>query len=185
MISMKTIDLLGMSGVLGLVFGISWGFVQPQWQRHTALRAQEQVLQQQVDLSPQLQAGFAHQQAEVRAIEQRLSAFDLQLPQDVQLETFLRQLDDIAQRTGFIMTQLQPGQLQPGQLQPGELYSILPIAITAEASFPVLYAFLAALSDIPRLTNIDALTVGRKAEQLVCDVTFTLLIYVAKSTRES
>jgi Tfp pilus assembly protein PilO len=180
MIPMKTIDLLGMSGVLGLVLGLSFGFVQPQWQRLAALRAQEQVLKQQVDLSPQLQAGFEHQQAEVRAIEQRLSAFDQQLPQEVQLETFLRQLDDVAQRTGFIMTQIQPGQLQPG-----ELYSILPIAITAQASFPALYAFLAALPDIPRLTNIDALTVGRKSEQLVCDVTFTLLIYVAKSTRES
>ena len=180
MIPTKTIDLLGLSGVLGLMLGISFGFVQPQWQRLAALRAQEQVLKQQVDLSPQLQAGFEHQQAEVRTIEQRLSAFDQQLPQEVQLETFLRQLDHVAQRTGFIMTQIQPGHVQSG-----ELYSTLPIAITAEASFPALYAFLTALPDIPRLSNIDTLTVARKAASSVCDITFTLLIYAAKNTRES
>jgi Tfp pilus assembly protein PilO len=176
----KTIDLLGLSGVLILVLGLYLGFVQPQWQRLTALHAQEQVLIRQVEVSPQLQAGFEHQQAEVHAIEQRLSTFDQQLPQEVQLETFLRQLDHVAQRTGFTMTQIQPGHVQSG-----ELYSTLPIAITAEASFPALYAFLTALPDIPRLSNIDALTVARKADSSVCDITFTLLIYVAKNTRES
>jgi Tfp pilus assembly protein PilO len=180
MIPIKTLDLLGLSGVIILVLGIYVGFVQPQWQRLTALRAQEQVLIQQVALSPQLQAGFEHQQAEVQAIEQRLSTFDQQLPQEVQLETFLQQLDHVAQRTDFTITQIQPGQVQAG-----ELYSMLPIAITAEAAFPSLYAFLTALPDIPRLSNIDALTVARKADSFVCDITFTLLIYVAKNTRGS
>jgi Tfp pilus assembly protein PilO len=172
----KNIDLLCVSGVVVLLCSSYLWVLQPQWRRLKSLQAQERLLAQQVELHPQIQEGFAQLHTAVTVTEQRLIAFDQQLPHEVQLETFLRQLDQIAQRTSFTMTQIQPGQIQTA-----ELYSTLALTITAEAAFPAFYDFLVALSEGPRLTNIDALTITRKPDSPLCDITFTLSIYMAKT----
>jgi Tfp pilus assembly protein PilO len=176
----KTMNLLCVSTLLVLVLGSYLGLFRPQMQRLAALHSQERSLQQQSDLHAQVRVGVDQLQAQITASERRLTVFDQQLPHDAQLETFLRQLDQVAQRTGFTMTLIKPGQAQPG-----ELYGTVPIAITAESSFPAFYNFLTALPELPRLTKIDALSITRKPESPVCDISFTLLVYVAKAMRES
>ena len=153
---------------------------KPQFQRLAQLREQESVLREQLGLRGQVNVGLDQIQSAVSRIEERLETFDQQLPQDEQLDHFLRQLGQIAERTGFKVKLIKPGHLLE---QPQ--YSQLPIAITAESPFPVFYDFLSALAEMPRLTKVDALRVSRQQTGDLCNIDLTVLIYMAKAIGES
>ncbi len=152
----------------------------PELQHLAHLQKQEQELLRQVSLSAQVQAGLEHLQAEVDAIDARLTVFDQQVPREEQLDAFLRQIDQAAKQTEFAMTQIKPGRPQDEAL-----YSRLPIAITASSPFPSFYRFLSAIYAMPRLAKIEALSIVRKQESDLCDISFTLSVFMANVTGES
>lgn len=176
----RAIDAAFAGGILLLVVLSVLILFQPQWQRLSALRARALTLRQQLTLSSQVRTGLAHLRADVTAVEQRLAAFDQQLPLEEHLDTYLRQIDQVARRTGFHVLQIKPGSLQQR-----ELYSQLAIAMTAESPFPAFYGFLSALYDMPRLTKVESLSVTRRSDSDLCDIAITLVIYVAKGTHEA
>jgi Tfp pilus assembly protein PilO len=176
----KMLDAGFAAGIITLLLGSFLLLFRPALQRVSSLRQQTRVLTQQLELSSQVRTGLGHIQAEVAAVEQQLAAFHEQLPLEEQLDTYLRQIDQIAKQTGFNVTLIKPGTIQHQ-----ELYSQLPITISAASPFPEFYRFLGELHDLPRLTKIDALSVVRQGETDVCDIALTLLIYVAKAPDET
>jgi len=171
------IDLIAGSSILVLLLSSFLGIYRPQMQHLAQLQAQKQTLQQQLDVGSQVVMGLNQLQAEIATVKRRLKEFDQQLPREVQLDSFLLQIDRAASQAGFKITMIKPGSLHHE-----ELYSQLAIAMTAESRFPEFYDFLSALSQIPRLTKIDDLMIVRKPNSSLCDITFTLIIYTAKAT---
>ena len=176
----KIIHLMGVGGILLLLFGAYIGVFRPQLQRLAALRAQQHTLHRELNLAGQVHQGLDHMQTEVTAIERQLVAFDQQLPREVQFESFLRQIDQVARQTGLHVTLIKPGTVQPE-----ELYSQFPVSINAEAPFPVFYSFLDALDNLPRFTKIETLSIARKGDTSVCTISLTLLIYMTEVRHES
>ncbi|GIX45909.1 MAG: hypothetical protein KatS3mg131_0120 [Candidatus Tectimicrobiota bacterium] len=154
--------------------------LRPLWQRLGWLQAQVRALQHELAIGEQVSTDVAQLQADIEATQQRLVAFDQQLPPTLALDGFLRRLDAVARQTG-----LQVSLIQPGVVQHGELYRALPLTITARAPFPVFFDFLVAVQAMPRLATVDALTIVSRPEEGVCDVTFTLSIYALASAHES
>jgi Tfp pilus assembly protein PilO len=176
----KIINCTFTGAILVLLLGSYLIVFSPYIQRLGHLRSQASDLQQQLEFSAQLHTGLNHIQAEVAALEQRLAGFGQHLPQEAQLDNFLRQIDQAIKQTSFKVTMIKPGTWEHKAL-----YSQLPITITAESRFPEFYDFLSALYEIPRLTKVDTLTIVRKDGSDVCDIALTLLIYMAKVTNES
>ena len=173
----KMLDLFFASGALVLLLSSFVGIYTPQIQHLTQLSSQKRTLQQQLETGAQVSLGLHHMQADLAATQQRLTAFEQQLPREAHLDSFLRQIDQAASHTGFkIIT------LKPGGLQHEALYSQMALTITAESRFPEFYNFLTVLSRMPRLTKIDDLLITRQNNNNICDITLTLLIYTAKAT---
>ena len=178
--SPRMIDAACAMGLLVLLCSVYGLGAKPQLQRVAQLRAQEIALREQLGLSTQVTVGLDQMQTDVSHIEERLAAFEQQLPEDEHLDRFLRQLGQIAERTG-----LRVKLIKPGPLHAKPLYSQLPIAITAESPFPAFYDFLSALAEMPRLTKVEALNITRQDTGDLCDIELTVLIYVAKAIGES
>lgn len=176
----KIIDVAFVSGISFLLLASYMAVFKPQMQRLVLLHSQERTLQEQLNLRTQVRVNLDHARSRVDEIEQRLAAFDRQLPTEAQLDTYLKHIDQAAKRTGFDVTLIKPGVISHEGL-----YSQLPIVIEAESPFPKFYSFLSELYDTQRLTKIDALTITRKHQSNVCDIALTLLIYTAKATDES
>jgi Tfp pilus assembly protein PilO len=131
-------------------------FYLPQMRRLTALGAQRAALQSSVAADEarlrKLQSEAQHV-AQIRAMHDR---FDAYAPKTQKLYTYIRTISGAAKKAGVSITSLQPGPLVAVN---GTAYSAIPITAGVKGSYDHLLAFVKNLYDLPRLTDLNALSV--------------------------
>jgi Tfp pilus assembly protein PilO len=149
-------------------------------------RAQSRQLMQAVirthDLSAQV-AEIQRLRASLDTAEERLGAAKAELalvhrriPDDLDTEGFLKDLNSVAARNKVVIVKVRPGEIT----EQGS-YRDAPVAVEATAKFSNFYSFINALRDMPRLATVEDVDV-RADDDGLCNISLTLKIYSYKET---
>jgi Tfp pilus assembly protein PilO len=137
---------------------IAWAlaFYLPQTHKLTALDAQRSSLDATLATDQarlqQLQSE-AHHVTEIRAMVNRLNGY---VPTTEKLYTYVHTISQSAKSAGVTITSLAPSNLVAIT---GTRYSAIPITASVKGTYDQLLAFLKGLYELPRLTDVNALSV--------------------------
>ena len=114
-------------------------------------------------------------QKEVASLDQKLRRILLELPDQKEIDAFLRSISVLAVDTGLEVVKFSPA----GEI-PREFFFELPVQIQLSGTFHQLVTFfdeLSRLSGIVNVKNIDIRVLGANSKQAVIDVSFTATTY--------
>jgi Tfp pilus assembly protein PilO len=121
--------------------------------------------------------------AELEEAEQRLenvraglAHLHRRIPDNLDTEGFLKDLNDVAARNRVLIVRVRPGEFS----ERGS-YREAPVAVDATARFSDFYSFINALRDMPRLATIEDIDMRADSNRL-CHVSLSLRIYAYKET---
>lgn len=142
--------------VVAVVVAWLFAFYLPQTRKLATLGTQRTALQSTVAADEarlrQLQNEAQHV-TEISAMYERLHGY---VPKTEQLYTYIHTISGAAKTAGVTITSLQPSQLAAVS---GTAYSAIPITAAIKGSYDRLLAFVKDLYDLPRLTDLNALSV--------------------------
>ncbi|MDA8314806.1 MAG: type 4a pilus biogenesis protein PilO [Actinomycetota bacterium] len=145
-------------GLVVVVVVVAWlfAFYFPQTRKLAALGSQRTALQSTVAADEarlaQLQNEAQHV-TQIKAMYDRLHGY---APRTGQLYTYIRTISGAAKSAGVTITSLQPS---PIEAVSGTTYSAIPITAAIKGPYDRLLAFVKDLYDLPRLTDVNALSV--------------------------
>lgn len=118
----------------------------------------------------------ALQEAEQRTEEltARLELLHKRIPDDIDMDDFLKELNDVATQNKVIVVNVRPGEISER-----ESYRQTPVAVEATGRFKDIYTFINALHAMSRLTDIEAIEIDVDEDRL-CHISLTLNIYAYK-----
>ena len=159
--SSRRIPITRRSALAGLVVVavvVAWllAFYLPQTRKLAALGAQRTTLQSTVANDEARLAQLrneAQHVTQIRAMYDRLHGY---APKTAQLYTYIRTISRAAKKAAVTITSLQPGGLEAVS---GTTYSAIPVTAAIKGSYDRLLAFVKDLYDLPRLTDLNALSV--------------------------
>jgi Tfp pilus assembly protein PilO len=142
--------------VVTVVVAWLFAFYLPQTRKLTALGTQRTALQSSVTADEarlrQLQKEAQHV-TQIKLMYDRLHGY---APKTERLYTYIRTISVAAKNAGVTITSLQPSPLVAVS---GTAYSAIPITAAIKGSYDRLLAFVKDLYDLPRLTDLNALSV--------------------------
>jgi len=94
---------------------------------------------------------------EHQEVIQQLDILKSQLPSEAEVEVLLKQVSDLAGRTGLEIKLWKPGARKPN---PNGLYVDVPVEMELSGGYHALGAFFDKISNLPRLMNIANLKMG-------------------------
>lgn len=107
----------------------------------------------------------------------KLASYENRLPQKIKIEDFIRQIEKIEKKSGFLISGITPHSLKEK-----ELYSEVPITLKADASYNETYKFISFLNDIPRVNRIESVNIKKISDETnQCEVKIELKIFTAKA----
>lgn len=106
-------------------------------------------------------------------IARRIGEIEDRLPSDKQVDSVIRQVSELAVRSG-----LNPPAMQNAKPVPAAQYWEQPLELKTGGTFRGFYDFLIELERMPRITRINSMKLDRaRNEEGRMDVEFTLSIY--------
>lgn len=113
---------------------------------------------------------------DINNIKNRTKEFENQLPNKKNIEDFIVQINDIAEKSGVTISGIRP----QTEVQKN-FYGEIPITINASASYIEVYNFLYLLKKIPRINKLESISVKKQStETNKCDVDMVLKIFVSE-----
>lgn len=147
----------------------------PLGKRVQVVRDQQSGEQQFLDQHRDLEATIQDVTLTLQQQNDKLAQLTEQIPSAGEEAKFLGQLHVLANQC-----ELDLGRYTPGNPVSHVSYSTVDITVDATASYPALCRFLAGLSGLPRLCELDRLVIEPRAKDLAdYSVTFVLRIYFA------
>ncbi len=148
-----------LAGLVAVVVVVVWlfAFFLPQSRRLTSLQSQRTTLQQTVaqdDARLQRLRTEAQHVGQIDAMYRKLHG---DVPATEQLYTYIRTISRAAASAGVSITSLQPSSLVAAT---GTAYSAVPITAAVKGTYDHVLAFLTALYKLPRLTDVNSLSIS-------------------------
>jgi len=115
-------------------------------------------------------------QERIETARGELALVHRRIPDDLDTEGFLKDLNSVAARNKVVVVGVRPGEIT----EQGS-YRDAPVAVEATAKFANFYSFINALRDMPRLATVEDVDV-RADDDGLCRISLTLKIYAYKET---
>ncbi|OGL44695.1 MAG: hypothetical protein A2W05_02055 [Candidatus Schekmanbacteria bacterium RBG_16_38_10] len=113
---------------------------------------------------------------EINNIKNRTKEFENQLPSKGNIEDFIVQINDIAEKSGMEISGIRP----QAEVQK-DSYGEIPITINAHAKYQEVYSFLYLLKKISRINKLESISVkSQDTETNKCDVNMVIKIFVSE-----
>ena len=113
----------------------------------------------------------------MKSLKKKLAAYENRLPHKIRIEDFIRQIEKVEKKSGFLISGIKP---HPPIEK--ELYSEVPITLKADASYDETYKFISYLKDIPRVNRIESVNIKKiNGGTNQCEVKIELKIFTAKA----
>jgi Tfp pilus assembly protein PilO len=120
----------------------------------------------------------AHHVGQIDAMYQHLEGY---VPATEELYTYIHTIAAAAKTAGVTITSLNPSALEP---VPDTSYSAVPISASIKGTFDNLLAFLKALYSLPRLTDVNSVSVSGGGPGTNRGVTLTVGLQLAIFTSQ-
>jgi len=167
------VDIVAVATIV-VSFVVSFLFINRQLKDYSYFKEQEHKIAEELTMHKDTRRGIEGIEREIESIRSRLNEFDQRLPKRKEIDTFLRQIWQVAGETGIGINVIQPRGMGEE-----ELYSTLPVHIEAEGRFPDFYRFIYKLDRIPRLSTINSMSIDGDSKGL-CRIKLDLSIFISK-----
>lgn len=144
-------------GALTVVLAWVFAFYLPQTHKLAALGSQRTSLQATVatdEARLQRVKTEAQHVTQIRAMYDQLEGY---VPATENLYAYIHTISSAAKAAGVTITSLQPSALSAAS---GTGYSAIPITAAVKGTYDHLLAFIKGLYDLPRLTDVNAVTIS-------------------------
>lgn len=178
----KPIVLIGALALVVVLIVWLLAFFEPESHKLSSLDSQKASLQQDVLLDNahlQRVRAESHHVGQIQAIDSKLKGY---VPANEDLYTYIQTLSKAGNQTGVTITSLQPSALQAAS---GTSYMAIPITADIRGTYDHLVAFLKAIYDLPRLTDVNSVTIdgGGPGTNRATDLSATLNLAIFTSQK--
>lgn len=118
-----------------------------------------------------VQAALQEAEQRTEKVKAQLALLHKRIPDDLDMDGFLREINEIATRNNVLIVKVRPGELSDR-----ESYRQAHVAVDGSGRFRNIYAFINALRTMPRLTTIEGIDI-RVEQDRSCRVSLTLSIF--------
>ena len=171
----KQVDLVGgllaAAMIAGLAFLLSVRAVKPYLTARSELGSFEEAVQ----ILSDAEGSVDRLDAEIHRVSAQIAASEALLPQDLNLDSFLEQLGDLAASTG---TRIE--KLTHFGVEEYRLYRSLPLEVSISGSFLSIYEFLDRVENGKRLSRIEELKVRGRGNGGECEAEMRLALFFAR-----
>lgn len=153
----RPVVVLGIAGIVAVAAVWAFVFFLPQSRKLTTLQQEKISLDATVSKdNARLQRLRAeqHHVGEIRAMYRSLESY---IPPTEELYTYVHTIAAAAKAAGVTVASLNPGQLAPVT---GTPYSAIPVTAMVKGTFAHIKAFLRNVYRLPRLTDVNSLTLS-------------------------
>jgi type IV pilus assembly protein PilO len=169
-------DALCAAGVVLVTFLAFLGVCRAQSGQLMQAMRRTNNLSAEVAEIQKLRASLDKVQERLETTREELALVHRRIPDDLDTEGFLKDLNGVAARNKVVIVGVRPGEIT----EQGS-YRDAPVAVEATAKFHDFYSFINALRDMPRLATVEDVTVEADDDGL-CQISLTLKIYAYKET---
>jgi len=172
-VDIKKIDILA-AGIIITIFTLAFfAFFRESRAKEASLNENKNMLSEQLRSTGDIDLKLEKITEEINDIQKDLDNFDRLLPGREQIYSFLDDIDSLARQNNVRLRDIRPGTIEKG-----DLYAQIPVNISGNAGFKEFYGFLYQLENIPRITRLDRLKVGKSPEEKTCDIEMTLTVFI-------
>ncbi|MCA9773816.1 MAG: type 4a pilus biogenesis protein PilO [Myxococcales bacterium] len=171
-----TTDLAG-AVVLAALLAVTWTYgVARQSKRIEDIRRRELVMYRELASTGTLAERQSQMNRNLEILTGALADYERRMPPTPQVDGFVRQLYDAAERAGLSITSVRPEAAVDR-----ERYAIMPVDVQGIGSFQQFYAFIYEMRGIPRINKIDQLSVARGGGARKGNVTVQIKFHIFMS----
>ena len=123
-----------------------------------------------------VRSALAEAELRLENVKAGLAHLHRRIPDDLDTEGFLKDLNDVAAENRVVIVRVRPGDFS----KQGS-YRDAPVAVDATARFSDFYSFINALRDMPRLATVEDIDMRAGSDGL-CNVSLSLRIYAYRET---
>jgi type IV pilus assembly protein PilO len=156
-VAKKPVVLVGALALVVVVLVWLFVFFEPQSHKLASLDSEKVSLQQtlvQEQARLQQVRQESHHVGQIQAIDAKLKGY---VPSSEELYTYIQALSGAGHQAGVTISSLQPSPPEPAS---GTSYTAIPISAQVKGTYDQLVAFLHDIYNLPRLTDINSLTIS-------------------------
>ena len=168
----RAIDWIGFAATLAVAIGLGYPLLQGQVTSQRALGSEQQELAVKLADVTEVMNTVAAGQELLTKLQTRNDSLRSLLPPSLQFQEFYQHLSEIATEN-----HIELSEVQPGTMSADPYYVMLPVTITAESSFPNLYAFLSELLAGDRMIKIARFEIHSAEDSDKCSMGLEIMLY--------
>ena len=149
-ISASTVVVMLVSAFIGYV-------VIPKNKQIRALSEEINVLNGEINIRQTKARRLEELKAEYAVLRAQLVELEKHLPEEAEVETLLKQVSDLGEHNGLLITLWRPGERKH---DPSGIYLEIPMAVTVSGGYHNLGAFFERVGALYRIVNISHVRMG-------------------------
>jgi type IV pilus assembly protein PilO len=130
-------------------------FYLPKQEEYRQLQAQAETLEAKLVQDRRIAANLEKFKAEYEKMKEQLDLALTELPNEREIPTLLTSIASLARDNGLDVLRFKPGQERPKGF-----YAEVPVELKLVGSYHQVALFFSAVGDLPRIVNINNLTMG-------------------------
>jgi len=155
--------VLSASGLLVLlVSAFVWYVVIPKNQQIRAVSEEINVLNSEINIRQVKARRLEDIKAEYAILNAQLVELEKHLPEEAEVETLLKQVSELGERNGLLITLWKPGERRP---DPSGIYLEIPMAVTVSGGYHALGSFFEKVAALYRIVNISHINMGSAKQE--------------------
>ena len=153
----RKIDILFVVLIIVLLGGAYLAIFHRGVTRYFYLKTQEKVLLESLKSASAVNHTLKGYQEQISVITKKLNEFNERLPREKNIDEILKQVTQVAVRTGVELRTIEPQDIVEGGI-----YNKFPIKIRLKSTFKDCFRFFVKLERLPRILQLEKLSMKSK-----------------------
>lgn len=146
----------GIAAAILVITGITFFFfVSPAEDTIEQQRSQISSLEQQLAEKQEIAQNLNERRREMEVLEQKLAEARTELPDTLDMDDLLAQLNDEGKKAGLVISSVEPGGEAPAQF-----FAKVPIRMSVHGNYHEIAMFMQEVSQMRRIVNVSDIQLG-------------------------
>ena len=155
--------VISASAVVVMLISAFVGYVVvPRNKQIHALSEEINVLNGEINIRQTKARRLEELKAEYAILKAQLVELEKHLPEEAEVENLLKQVSDLGEHNGLLITLWKPGERKP---DPSGIYLEIPMAVTVSGGYHALGSFFERVGAMYRIVNISHINMGNSKKE--------------------
>lgn len=146
----------GIAGIVIALTALNFFFlVQPDEDQISQQVSTIHSLEQQLAEKQEIAQNLNERRREMEVLEQKLAEARTELPENLDMDDLLAQLNDEGKKAGLVIASVEPGNEAPAQF-----FAKIPIRMTVHGNYHEVAMFMQEVSQMRRIVNVSDIHLG-------------------------